>query len=249
MPNRFEVGVPGVLKIWESTGTWSATSGGATGQGSPTGAATNAVFDLHSGDCSINSAHTLGAVIFNSGSGSDYLGTLSGSGSLNLNGSLNLASVGWTNLWVGHLAFVSNTTVSLSADGGVHLDNFEVISSNGNGVVELGSNVTVNSLVTLTDGTLDLGGFTLTAGSFSARLDVSDNFLVLQNGTLSVAAGQVMARCLTIQNVAAIGGAIFVADHTCVDNGGNSGWHFIEKPVNNHLRMKTVGLPVAGLFP
>lgn len=153
MANRYWVGTG----TWNttSTGNWSATSGGATGASAPT-TADDVFFDANSGA----GTATLGVSNAKSLTTTGFTGTFAGTGSLTVAGSITL-NAGSTWNHTGSVTVTATGTVTPA--GKTFGSNFTV---SGAGItVTLGSAFATAAALTLTQGTLDLGGFTATVAT------------------------------------------------------------------------------------
>lgn len=112
------------------------------------------------------------------------------------------------------------------------------ISFSGSAVFQFADALTQGSTraFTLTNGTVKLkAGVTSTVGAFATSGTTQKYLQSTTPGTqatLSQASGTVTASYLTIQDIAATGGAAWLAyvDYNNVDNGDNSGWDFSNSP-------------------
>jgi hypothetical protein len=172
MANRYWVLGTGT---WSSTNTanWSASSGGAGGASVPT-AADNVFFDANS-----NVLATAFTVIMQNtprvcndftASGLDGVMTLAGTSiGLTVSGSLTFQATNFTRTYTGTTTFAATTTGKTITTNGVAFGGAVTFNGVGGGWT-LGSALTVpaTSTTTLTNGTLDLGNFTLSTGIFSS---------------------------------------------------------------------------------
>ena len=169
MADRYWVGG---TAAWDGTaGTkWATTSGGAGGASVPTSA--DAVFftNLSTGTCSISTGNTGAASINCTG----FTGTLGGTGSITVSGSVTLvAGMSFTNQGTLTLNGTGTLTTAGKTIGGASTGG---VTINGAGItVTLGSALTIGTVVggtginfTLTQGTLDLNGFTVICSRFSS---------------------------------------------------------------------------------
>jgi hypothetical protein len=163
MANRYWVG--GTAN-WDATaGTkWALTSGGAGGQAVPT--ATDAVFlDAASGAVTVT-INTVGAICLSIDC-TGFTGTLAGNSSqfIDVWGSLTF-SAGMTYTFAGTLSLFGTGTITSAGktfNHNITINNVGITSTlNGN----LSGSPT--NTLTLTRGTLDLAGFTLSVGSFAS---------------------------------------------------------------------------------
>jgi len=163
MANRYWVGGTGTWST--STTNWSATSGGASGASAPTAA--DSVFFDQAATYTVTMTGALtclditvsaGTVTFATGT----TPTLAVSGSMSL-----VAGTVWNS--TGTTTFNATTTGKTVTTNGVALSG--AVTFNGAaGAWTLGSSLTLTATATttLTNGTLDLAGFTLTTGQFSS---------------------------------------------------------------------------------
>jgi len=160
---------------WNATNTanWSATSGGAGGASVPT-AADNVFFDANSnvgtGAFTVTMANSPRVCNDFTASGLDGAMTLAGSAiGLTVSGSLTFQSTNFSATYTGTTTFNATTTGKTVTTNGVAFGG--AVTFNGvAGAWTLGSALTVpaTSTTTLTNGTLDLGNFTLSTGIFSS---------------------------------------------------------------------------------
>lgn len=147
---------------WDGTaGTkWAATSGGAGGQSVPT-TADDVFFDSASGAVTVTASTARNA---KSVTCTGFTGTLTGTGILNLFGSVTL-SAGMTYSYTGTVVF--NTTATLTTAG----KSFSPFTVIGSGItVTLGDALNLGAFrLTLTQGTFDTAGYNVTADGFSSN--------------------------------------------------------------------------------
>jgi hypothetical protein len=160
MANRYWVGGNAA---WDGTvGTkWATTSGGSGGASVPT-STDDVFFDAASGaiTCTISTGNTGAKSITCTG----FTGDLTGTASLSVSGGITLVA-GMTYSYTGALSLIGTGTVT---SAGKTLGNTTV---NGAGItVTLGGNTTLGAtlIFTLTQGTIDLAGYTLSTGVFSS---------------------------------------------------------------------------------
>lgn len=159
MADRYWVGG---TAAWDGTaGTkWALTSGGAGGQAVPTSADDVFFTNLSTGTCTISAGNT-GAKSINC---TGFTGTIAGSSNISVSGSVTLVA-GMTFTYTGVISILDTGTLT---SAGKTLSGLTI---NGSSItVTLGGNTTVatTGTTTLTLGTLDLAGFTLTTGIFSS---------------------------------------------------------------------------------
>lgn len=176
MADRYWISGAGGTGNWNDTARWSASSGGGGGASVPT-TADNVFFDnaSHTGTFTVTITAGSACANFDASGITDPAKkmTLTGSGSLNVAG-------GWvnptTNFYAG--TFSSAVTFSSTTTGNIINTNGVLFSTNVNataifngvsGEWKLAGAFTlsgVNAYVTLTNGALDLAGFTLSAVGF-----------------------------------------------------------------------------------
>jgi hypothetical protein len=160
MANRYWVGG---TAAWNGTAgsKWALTSGGAGGQAVPT-SADDVFFDAAStGTVTISLGNTGAKSITCTG----FTGTLTGTSAISVSGSVLLVA-GMTYSYTGIMSILATGTIT---SGGKTLRDTIV---NGAGItVTLGSALTfgTTNTFTLTQGTIDLNGFTLSTGIFSSN--------------------------------------------------------------------------------
>jgi hypothetical protein len=157
MADRYWVGG---TASWDGTaGTkWALTSGGAGGQTVPTSADDVFFTNLSTGTCTIATGNT-GAKSINC---TGFTGTLAGSAAISVSGSITLVA-GMTYTYTGSLSVIGTGTLTSASK------TLGPVTINGSGItVTLGDNCTMGTTraFTLTAGTIDLAGFTLSTGSF-----------------------------------------------------------------------------------
>lgn len=175
MANRYWVGG---TNTWNSTvGTkWALTSGGAGGQAIPT-SADDVFFDAASGavTCTISTGNTGAKSITCTG----FTGTLAGTASLSVSGSVTLvAGMGYT--YTGLLSIFATGTLTTAGKTLAAL----TLSTSG-GTVSLGSALTLaaTNILTLSGGAFNLNGFSCSAGQFSST---TTNFRSIAFGSQNI---------------------------------------------------------------
>lgn len=150
-----------------NTANWSATLGGASGASVPT-SSDNAIFD--SGSAGANYTVTmngnqpcLGLTI---GAPSSGTLTFAGTGGPNISGSMSVAASGVSMTATGSFTFVATAGGNTIATNGVALAN-AIVFNGASGGWALSDAPTTTGAVTLTQGALDLAGFTFTAKTFA----------------------------------------------------------------------------------
>lgn len=164
MANRYWVGGSGT---WNSTNTnvWSASSGGASGASVPTAA--DSVFFDQAG--TYTATLTGGGIVCLDITVSVGTVTIAGTGGITISGSMSLsASTVWSH--TGTVLFNATTTGKTITTNGVSLSTSGLTFNGVGGSWQLQGAMTIasTSTVTLTNGTLDLNGKTLTTGLFSS---------------------------------------------------------------------------------
>lgn len=176
MADRYWVGG---TAAWDGTaGTkWALTSGGTGGQAVPT-SADDVFFDAAStGTCTISTGNT-GAKSINC---TGFTGTIAGTVPITVSGSVTLVA-GMTYTYTGTLTI--NATATLTS-GGKTLGS--TIFNVPSGTVTLADAMTLgtSNTFTLTSGTLDLAGFTLSTGIFLSNTS-SSRGITFGSGTISI---------------------------------------------------------------
>ena len=150
---------------WDGTAgaKWALTSGGASGEAVPT-ATDDCYFDAASGAVTVTVTATANCLSLTF---TGFTGTFAGSSALNVAGSLTLAT-GMTRTYTGALTFTSTATGKTITLNGKTTASAIVFNGVGGGwtVQDDWSNGTSN--ITLTNGSLDTNGKTLTLGTFSS---------------------------------------------------------------------------------
>lgn len=159
MADRYWVGG---TAAWDGTaGTkWALTSGGTGGEAVPTSADDVFFSAASTGTCTISTGNT-GAKSINC---TGFTGTLTGTAAITVSGSITLVA-GMT------YSYTGTTTINATATITSASKTFGAITINASGgTVTLASALVTQatSTVTLTNGTLDLNNFNLTAGSFTS---------------------------------------------------------------------------------
>lgn len=127
------------------------------------------------------------------------------------------------------IKFAGTTTNTISAVTGQTFNNIELTGSGALGFTA-GASYTFADIkcnegtqahtITCTSGTFTVTTLTL-AGTAGKMVTLNGN-----GGTISCASGTITASYCIIKNSTAAGGAVFIADGTCIDGGGNTGWLF-----------------------
>lgn len=178
MANKYWVGG---TASWDATAgsKWAATSGGVGGEPAPT-PADDVFFDANSSGTVTIAAGNNGAKSINC---TGFSGTIAGTGAITIVGSVTLsATMAYTH--TGTVTFTGTGTLTTSGK------NFSAIVINGAGItVTLGDAIsTATRTITLTAGTFDTAGFTLTTGSFLAS-NSNVRSLVLGASTWTISGG------------------------------------------------------------
>lgn len=187
MADRYWVGGAG---SWNSTTKWSTSSGGASGASVPT-SADNVFFDSNSGTPGniTNSTATscLDFTVSVSGWQFNLANNMSVSGSMTLNGGTT-----WTN--TAALNFVATTTGKTITTNGVSFAaafNFNGVGGGWTLSGNLTSTNTGNSRISA--GTLNLGGYTLSAFNFNLNSGAGSKTLTFGGGNITVTGSGVNA--------------------------------------------------------
>ena len=202
MAFRYWVGGSGT---WNTTSTtnWSATSGGAAGASVPT-SVDSVVFDTASaaGSYTVTISGAVVCAVLNAARAvnlNSVTTTLAtGSGSINAYNSLNITTVGV--IITGNLNFVSTTTSIIKTSGSTIA---ATTSFNGvGGEWTLSDNSTFTNSVLLTNGTLKLNVYRLTAGAFDSSNSNARTIDFGTSGVLQVTgAGSTAFNCATSTNL------------------------------------------------
>jgi len=159
-PTRYWVGGTG---NWTDTAHWSTSSGGAGGATVPT-SDYDVFFDANSGSGTVTVDSTAYAYNLNF---TGFTGTLAGSAALNIYGSLTLGS-GMTWSYTGAVTFAATTTGNTLTFNGKSTNNsFTFNSASGGWILQDDWN-NGSSNITLTAGSLDTNGKTVTCGTFDS---------------------------------------------------------------------------------
>lgn len=169
MASRYWVGGAGT---WDASDTthWSASSGGAGGASVPT-SVDDVIFDTASNASAYAVAisatvNCLNITIANPAAGAL---TLSGSGAMNVYGNFTVTST-FTRTWTGDITFRSTTTGKTITSNGVQFNNHMIFDGVGGGwtLQDNFNNGTSGRLFTLTNGSLDTNGKTVTTSNFNS---------------------------------------------------------------------------------
>lgn len=246
MADRYWVGG---TAAWDGTvGTkWSATSGGAGGASVPTSA--DAVFfNAASGavTCTISTGNT-GALSINC---TGFTGTLAGTATINVFGSITLVS-GMTFSHTGIFGVVATSTIT---SGGKSFGQLQLSASGG--TFTLGDALDVGSATTLIQGTLNLNGFTATTATFSSS---NTNTRAITFGTSNIvldstSAGATILNMATLTGFSYTGTGGFTRNNTTtatVASGNTAGGTVSNAPnlsVTGGSATLTITLTTSGVF-
>ena len=183
---------------WSNSASWSATSAAGVDNAGPPTAADDAILELLSGNVTIDSGAVCRSLNLNSGTGA-YAGTITHSAAVTLtigdatagagNVALSFPASGWTytlgSTSSSAISFISTSATVQTIDfagkstGSVTYD----ASSNGSWQLTGTHNSGVSATITLTKGSLDTNGQTITCGVFSSS---NSNVRSLTLGTSSI---------------------------------------------------------------
>lgn len=200
MANRYWVGGTGT---WNGTSTtnWSTTSGGASGASVPT-SADNVFFDSASSGASYTvTMATATAVCANLSFAAPATGsvTWAGTSAASIYGDLTIAASGVTRSYNGTITFLGTGSFSVTTNG-VSLSS-NITFNNTSGTWTLGSALTFGPRnMTLTAGTLNLNGYTLSGGSFIATGSTTRT-LTTGGATINVTGTGTAWSCATLTNM------------------------------------------------
>ena len=158
-PVKYWVGGTG---NWSDTAHWSTSSGGAGGASVPT-SDDDVFFDANSGSGTVTVDSTAYAYNLNF---TGFTGTLAGSAALNIYGSLTLGS-GMTWSYTGAVTFAATSGNTLTFNGKSTNNSFTFNSASGRWTLQDDWN-NGSSSITLTAGSLDTNGKTVTCGTFNS---------------------------------------------------------------------------------
>jgi hypothetical protein len=185
MADRYWVGGTG---NWDLTTTnWAASSGGASGASVPT-SADNVFFDVNSntgtGAFTVTMANSPRVCNDLTISGLDGAMTLAGASiGLTVSGSLFFPATNFTRTYTGTTTFNATTTGKTVTTNGAST-NATVFNGTGGGWT-LGSALNLGSTLTLTAGTFDTGGYSISATSFVSS-NANPRTINLNNSTLTL---------------------------------------------------------------
>jgi len=176
---RYWVGGTGT---WDATTKthWSNSSGGATGATVPT-SANDAVFNGSSGagTATVGASNTCANLTM-----TGYTGTLAGSNTLAISGSMTLAS-GMTLTYTGAITFNSTTSGMTITSAGKTIGSTMTFNGSG-GVWTLQDATNVSTSITLTAGTLALGSNTLTLSGTGTVWNANGGSLTAGTSTITL---------------------------------------------------------------
>ena len=226
MANRYWVGGTGT---WNGTSTtnWSASSGGASGASVPT-SADNVFFDANSNTGTTAFTVTMATVAATcadfDASAVDGVMTLAGTVALDVYGSLSWPALSlFTRSYTGTTTFRATTTGKTVNTNGRAFGGTVAFDGIGGGWT-LGSALTTPATFNLTNGSLNLGGFTLTGFNFSSSN--SNTRTLAFNGGTYVITGNANSSTQTLWGVATATGLTITGTPTVnvINNSTNSGF-------------------------
>jgi hypothetical protein len=225
MANRYWVGGTGT---WNGTSTtnWSASSGGATGASVPT-SADNVFFDANSntgtGAFTVTMATVAAVCADFDASAVDGTMTLAGTVGIDVYGSLLWPATNFTRSYSGTTTFRATSTGKTINCNGKNFGASITFDGVGGGWT-FGSAITTPGSFTLTNGSIDLGGFTATGFNFSSNN--SNTRTLAFNGGTYVITGSASASAQTLWNVATATGLTVTGTPTVnvINNSTNSGF-------------------------
>jgi len=201
MANRYWVGGTGT---WNGTNTtnWSDSSGGATGASVPT-SADNVFFDANSntgtGAFTVTMATVAAVCADFDASAVDGTMTLTGTVGIDVYGSLLWPATNFTRSYSGTTTFrATSTGKTINLNGKTFVSSITFDGVGGGWTFE--SAITTAANFTLTNGSIDLGGFTATGFNFSSNN--SNTRTLAFNGGTYVITGSASASAQTLWNVA-----------------------------------------------
>jgi hypothetical protein len=168
----------GLTGNWNSTGSWSATDGGASGASFPV-AGDRVFLTSNTGTITVNVSSACGDFTMTGG-------TLAGSSALAIDGSSS---------WGGTISYTGTITYKATATGKTIANNGKTLASNivfdgvGGGWTRTDAGVTTGS-ITLTNGAFSDGGFSVTCSSFLSNnsnvrsLTKNGNWTITGSGTI-----------------------------------------------------------------
>lgn len=167
---------------WNSTGSWSATSGGATGASFPV-AGDNVFMDAASGAGTLTVNVSSACADINM---SGFTGTLAGSSALAVSGSWTFGS-GMTRTYTGTVTFNATTTGKTITSNGIAFGGN--LSFNGVGGAWAQADALSAAIITITNGSFNDNGYSLTATVISS--DNANVRSITKSGTWNITSGGV----------------------------------------------------------
>lgn len=226
MSNRYWVGGTGT---WNGTNTtnWSVSSGGGTGASVPT-SADNVFFDANSNTGTTAFTVTMATVAATcadfDASAVDGVMTLAGTVALDVYGSLSWPALSlFTRSYTGTTTFRATTTGKTINTNGRAFGGTVTFDGVGGGWTAA-SALTTSAAFNLTNGSLDLGGFTVTGFNFSSNN--SNTRTLAFNGGTYVITGSASTSTQTLWNCATATGLTVTGTPTVniINNSTNSGF-------------------------
>jgi len=225
MANRYWVGGTGT---WNGTNTanWSASSGGATGASVPT-SADNVFFDANSntgtGAFTVTMATVAAVCADFDATAVDGTMTLAGTVGIDVYGSLLWPATNFTRSYSGTTTFRATSTGKTINCNGKTFGSSITFDGVGGGWT-FGSAITTPANFTLTNGSIDLGGFTATGFNFSSNN--SNTRTLAFNGGTYVITGNANSSTQTLWNCTTVTGLTVTGTPTVnvINNSTNSGF-------------------------
>lgn len=184
---------------WDSSATtnWALTSGGTGGAAAPK-SSTNVNFDNNSDSAApFTVTVSTGALCSNfTVSGLDNTMTLAGSAALSVYGNFSVPATNFTQSYTGTITFAGTSSKTITTNG----KSFTAFTFDGvGGTWTLQDAFTLTGAVTLTNGTLALGSYTLTGDTFNSN---NSNARTIDFGTGKIAITS--ASTATVWNTATV---------------------------------------------
>jgi len=238
---------------WTAAGTWSATGSGGVDSAGPPTAADNCILEAGSGNVTIDSGAVCRSIDCTSGTGS-YAGTITGVASINL--TIGDATAGAGNV---ALKFSGTTTYTVAANSGFNFIStsttqqtvdFASKTNLGNALFNgvggswiLGSNYSTAGGTTLTSGTLNTNGFTVSCiSSFTVGSSTLARTLTLGSSTINITgAGAWNGATVTNLTVTANTGTVNMSGASAVFNGSNFNWNGLSLNLTGSGQASVVG--------
>jgi hypothetical protein len=225
MANRYWVGGTGT---WNGTNTanWSASSGGATGASVPT-SADNVFFDANSntgtGAFTVTMATVTAVCADFNATAVDGTMTLAGTVGIDVYGSLLWPATNFTRSYSGTTTFRATSTGKTINCNGKTFASSITFDGVGGGWT-FGSAITTAANFTLTNGSIDFGGFTATGFNFNSSN--SNTRTLAFNGGTYVITGSASASAQTLWSVATATGLTVTGTPTVnvINTSTNSGF-------------------------